>query len=240
MKILSIGDLHGSNVWKSKDFSSYDLIIFLGDYIDTRQKFTDNQICNNLIDVINFKKVNDNKVILLLGNHDMQYMYHPRYRCSGYRESMVFILHNLLNENKKLFQIAYQKDKYLWTHAGLTNQWLKHFYNGTDYPIFDKKIDTIAEDLNRCQDSIYMDILMEIGIKRGGSNPFGGPLWSDLSELLEDYLDNMHQIVGHNPQEMICSYGDYNSTITFCDCLANKVEYLEEEIGTNFFVKIKN
>ena len=34
MKIISIGDLHGKDVWKQIDPANYDKIIFVGDYTD--------------------------------------------------------------------------------------------------------------------------------------------------------------------------------------------------------------
>jgi len=228
MKILTIGDLHGLNVWENKDFSNYDLVIFEGDYVDSFDK-TDLEIYNNLMNLIEFKKSNMKKVILLLGNHDMQYMYHPRYRCTGFRSLMLFNLYQFFNDNRNLFQISYQYKNYVWTHAGITNAWLKHFYNDANSAIFEKNNDSIADDLNLCRDSRYMNILMEIGIERGGSNIVGGPLWADSSELLDDYLDNIHQVAGHNPQKEIWSYRDDSSSITFVDCLQHKIEYFELE-----------
>lgn len=35
MKTLTIGDLHGLPHWKRIDSEQYDVIIFLGDYVDS-------------------------------------------------------------------------------------------------------------------------------------------------------------------------------------------------------------
>lgn len=70
MKIRVIGDLHGRDWWKRKvETGDSDLNIFLGDYVDS-YTVSDEQIINNLLDIIEFKKSYEDKVILLLGNHE--------------------------------------------------------------------------------------------------------------------------------------------------------------------------
>ena len=51
MKILAVGDLHGSDHWKTIDPKKHDKIIFMGDYIDSFV-FTDTEIVHNLKEVI--------------------------------------------------------------------------------------------------------------------------------------------------------------------------------------------
>ena len=72
MKTLTVGDLHGKDVWKEIDTIRYDKIIFVGDYVDC---FTTSnvEIKHNLEQIIRYKKDNMDKVVLLLGNHDVQY-----------------------------------------------------------------------------------------------------------------------------------------------------------------------
>ena len=78
MKIAIIGDLHGKNCYKKllKDkIDSFDKIIFMGDYSDDSWiTFTDKEIVDNLKEVIEFKKKYKDKVELLIGNHDFQYI----------------------------------------------------------------------------------------------------------------------------------------------------------------------
>ena len=74
MKTITIGDIHGRSDWQEIDPANYDKIIFVGDYVDS---FTvsDIDIITNLLNIIQFKKDNMNKVVLLLGNHDLQYLF---------------------------------------------------------------------------------------------------------------------------------------------------------------------
>ena len=53
MKIISIGDIHGRNIWELivKQEAEADLFVFMGDYFDTRENITAHQ------QIENFKKI---------------------------------------------------------------------------------------------------------------------------------------------------------------------------------------
>ena len=73
-KILIIPDVHARRFWKdavAKYLNEVDRIIFLGDYTDPYQneRFTRNEAIQALEDVISFKQDNEDKAVLLLGNH---------------------------------------------------------------------------------------------------------------------------------------------------------------------------
>ena len=72
-KINVIPDIHCKNIWKKFIQETSDLIVFLGDYVDS---FThsNTEMINNLNDIIQFKLDNTDKVITLLGNHDIAYL----------------------------------------------------------------------------------------------------------------------------------------------------------------------
>ena len=109
--ILTIGDVHGRSTWKeiifggeteyfwwkqsieegydeekTYEFQKFDKIIFLGDYEDSFDK-SNVEILENLKDIIQFAKAYSNLVVLLLGNHDIQYIVKDKI-CSGYRGEM--------------------------------------------------------------------------------------------------------------------------------------------------------
>jgi predicted phosphodiesterase len=86
VKVIVVSDLHGNTVWESIDPDKYDLIVFLGDYVDSWTR-SNEQIYNNLLNVINFKKKYSDKVVLLWGNHDLAYVYlgNNKFSCSGHR-----------------------------------------------------------------------------------------------------------------------------------------------------------
>jgi len=73
MKILTIGDLQGLPDWKKANPEDFDLIIFLGDYLDS-PIVKDKDMITNLKEIISLKKKNPEKVKLLLGNHEISYL----------------------------------------------------------------------------------------------------------------------------------------------------------------------
>ena len=125
-KILAIGDVHGREVLSRIRHADFDKIIFIGDYVDTHYEadFTDEMFISNLRKIIQFKKHHPDKVVLLLGNHDIHYMYHEEVgEFTGFRPQMLDELKALFLENSDLFRMAWEYKNTLFTHAGLSNNW---------------------------------------------------------------------------------------------------------------------
>ncbi len=120
MKIITIGDLHGSQVWKTIKPGDWNHMVFIGDYVDSAD-WQDDEIIFNLQEIISLKKKFPEKIILLLGNHDLSYYYngHGRHRCSDFREGQLPLLFSIFSSNKQLFQAAWGIGNHLWTHAGV-------------------------------------------------------------------------------------------------------------------------
>lgn len=232
MKILSIGDLHGVDIWKTfGDIPKlleggfkpkYDYYVFVGDYVDSFVK-TNIEILDNLKDLIKFKKSYPNNVILLWGNHDIQYLTSYReHGCSGYRPEAYFDLHELFRNNRKLFQLGFQIDNYLWTHAGIHRGWYEY-----EFPYESKNI---ADDLNQAFLENNKSIF-NVGYMRGGMNNVGGPLWADLSETSKKPIMGYHQIVGHTRLKEIKKIElNEDTSVTYIDCLeeSNPIPHIME------------
>lgn len=198
MKIAIIGDLHGKNCYKKllKDkIESFDKIIFMGDYSDDSWiTFTDKEIVDNLKEVIEFKKKYKDKVELLIGNHDFQYIVgYPT--ASRYRETYAKEMHQIFNENEKLFKMIFIANDYIFTHAGITNGWTN--YIKKKYKIEKIDINNIEEEINKVYAADKEDCNI-VSFRRGGWNNFAGPLWADTEDLLEDAWLGYNQVVGHN------------------------------------------
>ena len=82
--MIIIPDIHGLNFWKEAVAGREEgIIVFLGDYLDPYpDDFPDKtadeiweQTWNNFNDIIEFKKKHPSNVVLLLGNHDLHYIY---------------------------------------------------------------------------------------------------------------------------------------------------------------------
>lgn len=237
MKLFIISDVHGRSNWQHfVDIrhliklpnleTDYDKYIFLGDYVDSYTE-TDAVILYNLQQIIQFKKNYPDNVILLLGNHDLQYMFEfNNHGCSGYRPEMYQELHKLFQDNKELFQPVYRINNYLFTHAGVTTIWKKYLNETTDGTTYEGDIDQI---INTMFDS-YDYYLFIVGYARGGHHKSGGPFWADKSESSAWVLPNYHQVVGHHPVKdaPYTHKVDDNTSITYVD--NNETGILELEI----------
>jgi predicted phosphodiesterase len=77
MKITIIGDTHGRSKWKNivEKEKDADKIIFIGDYFDAKDGgYSANRQIENFKEIVEFKRNNPDKVILLIGNHDFHYL----------------------------------------------------------------------------------------------------------------------------------------------------------------------
>lgn len=227
MKIGIIGDIHGKTIWKDITLSNPDieLWIFLGDYVDSHfsvenEYLEANKEADNLNDIIEFAKANNS--ILLLGNHDIQYIDPSLYTCSGFSELKLSKFNKIFNNNIDLFNIAAEiktsTKTYLITHAGVHKGWYKL------YSKLRKLEDiNISDFLNR----LWFErnpCLFDIGKERGGNKKVGSPIWVDKSMIYEKALPKYHHIVGHNRVKDILEYKKKDFSITFCDCLDSRID----------------
>ena len=214
MKLLAIPDVHGTATWKfsaNKAVLSGDThIVFLGDYADGYDiKATD--CIFNLKQIIAFKKIYPTKVTLLLGNHDLAYVFEHS-SITGYDPMFAYEYRMLFQENWNLFDIAWgYEDKAgqytLLTHAGLTQQ----HYESISWDIEDERtllhkvlveygtVDWKTLPLHDLLNYLKEDdtLLWEIGRARKGDYPVGSVVWADRNELVFDPYPGINQIVGH-------------------------------------------
>ena len=225
--ILIVPDVHGRIFWKKpcNDFTG-EHIVFLGDYLDpySHQHITEETTLKNFKDILQFKHDNKDKVTLLLGNHDLHYhdMFNEVYRVR-FCYSIADKAKELFESNKNDFRIAYEVNsgntKILFTHAGVTENWLKVVHNeipcrqwrnhmlGDYMPELVLPIEATAESLNgllKTREGL-IDLWM-VSEERGGIYNFGSPIWAHISEHLEcPPIKGIYQIFGHTisfPKEM--------------------------------------
>ncbi|WP_170123285.1 metallophosphoesterase [Pedobacter nutrimenti] len=234
MKHIFIPDLHGRNSWQDIDFKQYNKVVFLGDYVDS---FTeeDEAIYNNLVAVIKLKRKYWKKVILLLGNHDVQYLHFPRYQIKGFRPSMQRQLTELFNQNKDCFQMAYQRGNYIFTHAGISNSWYREFLRSPIINDIRDDNDTTADLINKVEaegspQQRYM--LYSEGIHRGepGDLGLGSPIWADRKETMLDMLTGYRQVVGHTQVLEPEAIRYTCNSITYIDVLHTMTYFHEMDI----------
>jgi len=203
MSILIIPDIHGRIFWKNaieKHFNDVSKTVFLGDFLDSYpwEGITRKDAIRNFQEVIDFKSENKDKVILLLGNHDLPYIDKRNfYSRSRYDSSNAYHIEEMFRSHRSLFQMAYEElindKRYLFTHAGLQKGWYDN----------NKKIigELTVENLNKLLDVPHgIRSLCEASWIRGGTDKFGSIVWNDLRDMhsrINQDIPWEYQVFGH-------------------------------------------
>jgi predicted phosphodiesterase len=201
-KTVILGDTHGRDCWKQIVASeSPDRVIFIGDYFDSFDNTAVEQM-HNFKEIIDWKQSGQSEVIMLIGNHDYHYMRGVSQYYSGYQAGARPAIEHLLYENRQHMQMAYGMGGFIFTHAGVSSDWLK----AHDYDNESNLIDWI-NDMWKYKPNVF-------GF--AGRDPYGdskisSPIWIrpySLQAANRDTLrDQFIQVVGHTTQGKIDTEG---------------------------------
>jgi hypothetical protein len=241
MKTVVIGDVHGRSVWKLiYELEKPDRMIFIGDYFDSFDISGNDQL-NNFQDILKFKESGICEVVLLIGNHDHHYF--PEVGdtgTSGYQHLLAPSISYIIGENKKHLQMAYQMGQFLFTHAGVSSDFMDSAFGKDVW-----KTETLATDLNELHR--YKPKSFTFGAycdQTRITDPYGddirqSPIWIRPRSLMKANRDTLRkdviQIVGHTQVERVDKKGGATGgRYWFIDCLGTSGEYLiinDEEIS---------
>jgi hypothetical protein len=229
-KLVAIGDVHGRNTWKQiVEQEQPDTVVFVGDYFDSFDIPGKAQI-DNFKNIIQWKHDNPQcKVVLLIGNHDFHYMpeaYNDRY--SGFQKNLYIEIGQVLEANKHHLRMAYRCDDLVFSHAGITPEFLlNNNWGDQDMVEFVNELWLYKPHKFKFADNGY-----------GHSDPYGddefqGPLWirpRSLMKACQEVKKTMIQVVGHTAVKEIDAKGKATGgRYYFIDCLDNTPEYLVYE-----------
>ncbi|MDR2095260.1 MAG: metallophosphoesterase [Treponema sp.] len=213
---LAIGDIHGRPHWKKyldEDFAEF---YFTGDYFDSfdisflRQLGNFRELCETARA--------DRRIKLCLGNHDYHYVgqiFHQEY--SGYQHKNKLYIYDILERNMDLLNIVYvTPDKYLVSHAGVSNTFMKK--------IGAASVEEINGAFTKDRNILNFD-----GRDIYGNDVTQSPIWIRPPALERDPVAGYHQIVGHTPVDAVREstvrhqYGEIK--ITYIDTSDNEAVY---------------
>lgn len=233
MKILIIPDIHQTPETVDaieKNIDKVDKVVLLGDIVDNWEadEWWDVKERNPLT-IINrvgqLKRKYLDKIIWLLGNHDLSYLASSRTNQSvsghQWRHSVAIgdCLRNYVND----IDVAVQLDKWVFSHAGFSTIWKKACseYN----PEIDEA--KLIDEVNR---SFHEEMLSGIslvplhfrGLCGSGDDPEEGPLWIRPNSLTL-YTAYKKQVVGHT------ECGPKEITIYKDDKVKNKILIIDNQ-----------
>ena len=209
--LIILPDVHGRAFYKPVLEDKDSKIVFLGDYLDPypNEEISVEEAMVNLEEILEFKKQNKDRVILLLGNHDCGYIW-PNV-CESRRSLKYFNdIKAMFKNDMNLFDLAFEwktdEKTYLLSHAGVHKIWFD-FVHDTVSGEFSKTYDNIANYLNNLlhtDDSRLSDFLGVYSYYRGWfGEPFGSCVWADVQEWFDeinvegDKMLPYYQIFGH-------------------------------------------
>jgi len=215
MKRIIIGDIHGKDVWRKivQNRNPDDVVVFMGDYFDSFNVPSEKQL-ENFNGIVTYKRMFPENTILLVGNHDFQYLktiFGERY--SGFDPSFVEKFGQALESAMDVLQMCYYGgDDYLFSHAGISTTWCKD--NGIDIK------DDFVSEIN----ALFKTKPSAFSFNRACSSPYGddkeqSPIWIRPDALYSDNFFVGTQVVGHTRVETPQIYSNNDKKILLVDTL---------------------
>jgi len=231
MKTVILGDTHGRRHWEQIVIDEApDRVIFIGDYFDAYDDYTAVEQMHNFKEIIEYKESGKAEVIILIGNHDYHYMRGITEHYSGYQAGARPAIEQLLYENRQHMQMAYGMNGFIFTHAGVSYDWLQlHGYDNES-----NLIDWI-NDMWKYKPNAFAFV----GRDPYGDSKISSPIWIrpySLQQANRDTLrDQFIQVVGHTTQGKIDTEGkSTGGRYYYIDTLGTSGQYMVlEQISTD-------
>lgn len=210
-RCLVVPDVHQDLAWLKRilaaEESNCDLIVFLGDYFDSVKRPDEVAPVAEVARWMRaYKEANPDRVVLLLGNHDLHY-WEAAHACWRQRspKDMRYATNAFSKSHAR--KIAKEWDASFWAKLRLfveVNGWLlSHAGLAAEFGYPHLETDAALSELDAHCELVLRDFMkaefpiLHAGRVRGGYQPVGGILWQDWFEEFED-SHPLPQIVGHS------------------------------------------
>lgn len=237
MKHIIIGDIHAKPYWRevvAKHQHDQAVFVFLGDYFDSFDGETSDAQIDNFHAICEMRENNPERCVMLLGNHDYHYLPGIKEHYSGYQKgnnaSRIGAFVNLALAAETL-QVAYSFDNFIFTHAGVTSEWLARAGIKEENNLF-----IIARHINQLFERDKSIFGFYKGDTSGcGDNVNQSPLWVRPDSLICGALEGFNQCVGHTMVDKLqistMKFGKSYTQLLFNDCLHNRKYCIINEGG---------
>ena len=241
IKWLIIPDVHGREFWKEPAKVTLGAtnanIVFLGDYTDGYPNEWDfnfdylQHTVDNFKEILNLKRQNQERITLLIGNHDCGYCLGDDICSSRMDHRNKKEITGIFGDNASLFQLAYECDiaskHFVFSHAGILKGWADLVWGKEEVS---RSTFNVVEELNKAWVTANYGILNALGdydAYRGwGGYQYGSPVWSDIRSWIKVKPKDTFgfNIVGHtqcNGEPIVLD------TIADLDC--RKAFYIDDD-----------
>lgn len=258
-KICVIGDIHGRSNWQKIDLSSYDRVVFMGDYLDPYDyNITCVDIWDNFQKILELKKKDPLKIILLFGNHDYHYLPYALDRYSRFSSIMALdpkfevgkTFEKLLQDGVLLLGYTEPGTKLFFTHATISIPWYNlHVLKNEvkEAPI--TTIDNSDEARTRLAMALNVTPIGSYKYANAswdfyGYDPINGPLWWRCKNAYNaglqhsDILRGIFQVNGHTQTKNLEIWNGMDASVAFVDILGQD-KYTEIQVEDDGSVKFE-
>ena len=194
-------------------------MIFLGDYVDPypQEQITKDDALKRFKKIIEFKQRYQDRITLLIGNHDLHYFDGSRTGCrmdfNNKQEISDLFMNNMdLFEWVKCEKIG--KSNFIFSHAGIPYNWFDTYAVDLGICKEDEKTDELVEEnftynniknidwKELAKDQKWIESFGDVGSSRGGWCSHPSFLWADLSDqlLAPERIKGCKQVFGHTIQ----------------------------------------
>ena len=208
-----IGDIHGRSCWR--DFiNGFDNVtyVFVGDYTDPYddEHITFKQMMTELKEIVKLKKNHPENVVLLIGNHDYQYINRmcetARYDHKNFKK-----LYDFFGKNSYLFDVAFNiGEKYFLTHAGLSSKFYKQWFD-KNYDYETTPLSVLTYEINELfksnKDVFCFDFNCCFSFDHYGFSPTHSPIWIRPEGLTESNIFNEYNKTVNYEKRIVQIFG---------------------------------
>lgn len=221
-RVLAVPDVHGNKIVLENAKVAYekhkpDFVVFVGDYVDSHvdgNSWIQQQ--EQLKAILDWKKeLNKEKEICftLFGNHDLSYMYnYGGVECSGHQFFVSQDIQEFFCEHWNEFQAIKVIDNWIFSHAGITQQWLDFPLGGnfSKEPIDGENQYWTLDDVNRHFRNKNLKYFNHNSYDPYGDDEHEGCMWIRPPALIRMGLEGYNQCVGHTVLDLTDSmYMEY-------------------------------
>lgn len=207
MKVCVIGDIHGTEKWDVcyknilQNDNDCEKIIVCGDWFDPYTYIDIDTMMSRYNKFIEDCK-NDERIISLLGNHDLEsYIINGETNRTTRDRDVHKMISDVIGENLPNSYLVYKIGNWLFSHAGVSQTWLDMNEEYKDDILSNRKGWGVMDLEVLCS---YYD-----GDWSGyGSSVHQGCTWIRPDALITDLAEGYNQVIAHTQVKKICNLKD--------------------------------